>query len=374
MRSVDRKEKEKMSSKIPSEGILSGISRVRLEDVEPPDISDETWTEAGKVEELFIYPVKSMRGVSVQSADVGKHGLSCGKNVDRQFMIVTETDKRMITARRYPRIVLISAYVDDNKNILTLSTPEMSDINVDIPMEVPDKVETDVFESACKGHDMGDSVAKWISKFVLNEEIGLRLITHFMPSMQATSRSMFGLRKIVHPNESTTIESSRQHHASAAVKPFVRPDDVPLYADGFGYFLLAEESVNKLNERLKDNNVHDLVVEKTRFRPNIYVSGTKSPFEEDKWLYVRIGNCLFRNSALCDRCVFTTVDPETGIKHPTGEPLKTLKQFRSSLNPQERKAYGDSPFFGINLGVDKCGTIKVGDKIYIGEPIPKRRA
>ena len=59
-------------------------------------------------------------------------------------MIVTETDKRMITARRYPRIVLISAYVDDNKNILTLSTPEMSDINVDIPMEVPDKVETDV--------------------------------------------------------------------------------------------------------------------------------------------------------------------------------------------------------------------------------------
>jgi hypothetical protein len=70
LRSVDRKEKEKMSSKIPSEGILSGISRVRLEDVEPPDISDETWTEAGKVEELFIYPVKSMRGVSVQSADV----------------------------------------------------------------------------------------------------------------------------------------------------------------------------------------------------------------------------------------------------------------------------------------------------------------
>jgi hypothetical protein len=30
-----------------------------------------------------------------------------------------------------------------------------------------------------------------------------------------------------------------------------------------------------------------------------------------------------------------------------------------------RKAYGDSPFFGINLGVDKCGTIKVGDKVLI---------
>ena len=59
-------------------------------------------------------------------------------------MIVTETENRMITARRYPRIVLISAYVDDNKNILTLSTSEMSDINIEIPKEVPETVETKV--------------------------------------------------------------------------------------------------------------------------------------------------------------------------------------------------------------------------------------
>ena len=59
-----------MRGKIPSEGVVSGISRVRLEDVEPPGVSDESWTEAGKVEQLFIYPVKSMRGVSVQSAEV----------------------------------------------------------------------------------------------------------------------------------------------------------------------------------------------------------------------------------------------------------------------------------------------------------------
>jgi hypothetical protein len=131
-----------MSSKIPSEGILSGIAPVRLAEVEPPNISDEYWTAVGKVEELFIYPVKSMRGVSVQSADVGKHGLSWGNTVDRQFVIVTETENRSISGRRYPRIVLISAYVDDKKNILTLSTPGMSDINVDIPMEVSDTVET----------------------------------------------------------------------------------------------------------------------------------------------------------------------------------------------------------------------------------------
>ena len=36
---------------------------------------------------------------------------------------------------------------------------------------------------------------------------------------------------------------------------------------------MAEESVNELNERLKSNNVSDLVVEHTRFRPNIFVTG-----------------------------------------------------------------------------------------------------
>jgi len=146
---------------------------------------------------------------------------------------------------------------------------------------------------------------------------------------------------------------------------------VPLFADGFGYLLLAENSISELNKRLKENDVDDMEVEQTRFRPNIYVRGTNGPFAEDNWKYIRIGDCLFRNSALCGRCIFTTVDPKTGEKHTGGQPLKTLKKFRSSLNPDERKAYGDSPFFGINLGVDQCGSIKVGDKIYIADPIPK---
>lgn len=239
-------------------------------------------------------------------------------------------------------------------------------------------VETEVFGKLCKGHDMGDIVAKWLSKFVLNEETGLRLITHFMPAMRKVTNSMYGLNKLFGRDNSTGVQSARQLHSTApaymqAVTPFCRADDVPLYSDGFGYCLLAEESVNGLNERLKANNVSDLVVEEIRFRPNIYVTGTKKPFEEDSWLYIRIGDCLFRNSALAARCVFTTIDPKTGEKHPHGEPLKTLKTFRSSLNPEERKAWGDAPFFAINLGVDKCGTINVGDKIFVGEPIPKKQ-
>ncbi len=36
------------------------------------------------------------------------------------------------------------------------------------------------------------------------------------------------------------------------------------------------------------------------------------------------------------------------------------------MDPRERKAIGDSPLYGIHLGVDQCGTVRTGDKIFVG--------
>ena len=43
---------------------------------------------------------------------------------------------------------------------------------------------------------------------------------------------------------------------------------------------------------------------------------------------------------------------------------------RSSLDSREKDEYGNSPFFGINLGIDDFGgKINVGDQVYvISEP------
>ena len=75
---------------------------------------------------------------------VGKYGLSHGGNSDRQFMIITEKERRMITGRVYPRIVLISAKVADDKTTLTLSAPDIEDLTVNIPNEVDNKINTKV--------------------------------------------------------------------------------------------------------------------------------------------------------------------------------------------------------------------------------------
>ncbi len=96
-----------------------------------------------------------------------------------------------------------------------------------------------------------------------------------------------------------------------------------------------------------------------------YLAGTQ-PYEEDRWRYLRIGEAEFRVVGLCDRCTFTAVDPDKGVKDTCMEPFATLKRYRFARDPQERRQIFDKPLFGIKLGIDKLGEIKKGDKIFAG--------
>jgi len=106
-------------------------------------------------------------------------------------------------------------------------------------------------------------------------------------------------------------------------------------------------------------------VEETRFRPNILIEGDFPPFSEDQWPHIKIGAVVFRNVRVCDRCVFTTVDPLMGDKHPGQEPLKTLRKFRSAEDREEKSAWGSSPLFGVFLAAKTLAEIRVGDDVSI---------
>jgi uncharacterized protein YcbX len=89
----------------------------------------------------------------------------------------------------------------------------------------------------------------------------------------------------------------------------------------------------------------------TRFRPNVVVAGCP-PFAEDGWARLRIGAVGFRGVKRCDRCVVTTIDPETGVGGV--EPLRTLARYRR----EDGKVW-----FGMNLIHDGPGTLAVGDEL-----------
>jgi uncharacterized protein YcbX len=125
------------------------------------------------------------------------------------------------------------------------------------------------------------------------------------------------------------------------------PDDVVSFADAFPLLLIGAGSLDALNARLAR------AVPMARFRPNVVVGGSDA-HAEDGWRRVRIGAVTFDVVKPCTRCVFTTVDPQTGTFDPHGEPLATLKQYR-------RTPAGVT--FGQNLIPRGTGRIRLGDPV-----------
>src|SRR5690606_28095292 len=114
------------------------------------------------------------------------------------------------------------------------------------------------------------------------------------------------------------------------------------FADAMPYLIIGQRSLDDLNDKLQEP------LPMNRFRPNLVFSGGEA-FAEDSWERVRIGECTFKVTKPCARCVLTTVDQETGN---TGkEPLKTLATYRSV----DKKV-----LFGQNMIALTTGTVKIG--------------
>jgi uncharacterized protein YcbX len=111
--------------------------------------------------------------------------------------------------------------------------------------------------------------------------------------------------------------------------------------------VISEASLADLNARLPEPMPME------RFRPNIVISGPPA-YAEDGYARVRIGEISFRGAKRCERCVVTSVDPNTGLRHARGEPLRTLAKYRLS----EQKVW-----FGMNLIHERVGTLRVGDLV-----------
>jgi uncharacterized protein YcbX len=134
-----------------------------------------------------------------------------------------------------------------------------------------------------------------------------------------------------------------------------RPTD-PTYADaitslsdGFPYLIASMASLDELNRRLHASGTAPVPMD--RFRPNLVVEGG-TPFQEDAWGTLMIGDVLFRAVKPCSRCVITTTDQRTGERGP--EPLRTLATFRRQ---------GHRILFGVNAVAGTLGTITAGDAV-----------
>lgn len=255
---------------------------------------------------LTIYPIKSCRGIELNTSQVELFGL---KN-DRRWMVV-DAHGVMLTQRKISKMCLIQPVLSSTG--LLLKYPNVNSIDVDTPTQ-NEKITVKVWEDECLAFDAGDKASKWLSNIL---SVQCRLV--YFPD-----------------------DEFRQVDLN-----YAKAGDKTAFSDGFPLLLISQTSLDDLNSRIEQP------VSMERFRPNIVVEGCEA-FEEDMWKEIQIGEITFRIVKPCSRCVIPSINIETGEKEV--EPLKTLVAYRKKKG---------KVFFGQNVIADGIGKIEVGMSIEV---------
>lgn len=262
------------------------------------------------ISELWIYPIKSLGGISLQEAQLSPRGLQW----DRRWMLL-DTEGNFMTQRQFFDMALLEVSLHPQQLEVRHRHKDLPPLYIPLyQQDTGEHVQAPVWDDVSLAWYVGREWDEWFSQAL---EKPCRLV--YMPE----------------ENERTTTGkwSGLQQKVS--------------FADGYPVLLIGQSSLDELNSRLAEP------VSMTRFRPNIVVAGA-APFAEDAWHEFQLGEHSFRAEKPCARCVLITLDQETMKKGK--EPLKTLSTYRR----QENKV-----LFGQNLLCDPAGTIWVGDRVNV---------
>lgn len=267
-----------------------------------------------RVSELYIYPVKSLRGIKVSSAEIDELGLVG----DRRYLVVDEHGQQL-TQRPLPKMSLVETELTADH--LILRTPGFGSCVVPRRSETKSElVAVTVWRSSdLQADDCGDEPAALLTSFLGTKCKLVRIGKDFR-------------RPILDPLRA-------------------RQNDLVSFADGYPFLITSEASLRDLNDRLIANRGDPIPM--NRFRPNIVITDCLA-FAEDTWPRVKIGEVVFRAGGPCGRCIVTTTDQITAERGK--EPLKTLATFR-----RDPKQPGDVNFGQNLIHETKAGRLHVGD-------------
>jgi hypothetical protein len=256
---------------------------------------------------LYVYPVKSLRGIALDSAEVDARGI----RHDRRFMVV-DARGRFLTQRELPRMARVAVRLEAPH--LLLDADGQATLRVPLEPRARDRWRVRVWSSRVEAVPVGPEADRWLSR-----ALGTHCHLVHMPQ---------GARRLADPR-------------------YARGRQLVSFADAFPFLLASAASLEDLNRRLQTPVVM------RRFRPNLVVRGAP-PFAEDGWREIAIGSLSFRVVKPCSRCAVTTVDPDTGERGT--EPLRTLAAYRKRAG----KVY-----FAQNLVHAGPGELRVGDAVVV---------
>lgn len=262
--------------------------------------------------DIYIYPIKSLGGIRVQTAAVELRGL----RHDRRWMLVDEKGQ-FLTQRQHAQMALLQVSLQQDGLMVQHKQGGLEPLLVPFAASEANgqELQVTVWDDTVPVQEVSPSISAWFT-----EALGMPSRLVYMP-----------------PQTRRLVDTA-----------YASNGEIVSFADGYPFLLIGQASLDDLNSRLKQP------VHMNQFRPSLVVRGG-APFVEDSWSEFVIGSQSFRAVKPCARCVVTTINQVTAERSP--EPLRTLATYRQQCN---------KILFGQNLLPGSVGgTLQVGDKLQV---------
>ncbi len=263
-----------------------------------------------KVSQLFIYPVKSLAGISVNAAQLTDRGFQ----YDRRWMLVDEQNQFM-TQRQFPEMALLQTRISEEGISIVHKKNSAKELLIPFSGFTNENLIVKIWNDYCDALPAEKFINEWFSEML-----------------------QFSCRLVHMPDDSLRKVDGRYA---------VQENNITSFSDACPVLLIGQSSLDDLNTRL------EIPLPINRFRPNIVIAGS-APFEEDEMEEFLIAGIQFFGVKLCVRCVIPTINQDTLEK--SKEPLKTLSSYRMQNN---------NIYFGQNLISKTKGIVRIGDELTI---------
>jgi len=260
--------------------------------------------------QIYIYPIKSLGGISLKTAQVQERGLQH----DRRWMLV-DNNNQFLTQRTFPDMALLQVELEANGLRVQHKIKNLESLLIPFEPLTQQPIQVTIWDDVCTALEVSATANEWFTE-ALNRSC--RLV--YMPD--TTQRP---------------VDIAYAHKG-----------EIVSFADGYPLLVIGDASLKDLNKRLNDP------VPMNRFRPSLVFTGGQ-PYEEENWNFFSIQNNKFQGVKPCARCVLTTIDQNTAEKGQ--EPLRTLSGYR---------CVGNKVLFGQNvLPLLPGSSVSIGDIILV---------
>jgi uncharacterized protein YcbX len=276
------------------------------------------------IDQLWVYPIKSCAGISVQQATLTDTGL----DLDRAWMVV-DAQGQMLTQRAVPRMALIQPELRHAE--MVLRAPGMLALHLSIERaEAPTQVQ--VWQDRVPAFEMGALAAQWFTDFL--GQGPLRLVRFDPDHFRLASREW-----------TKDVDAFNQ------------------FSDGFPVLVTSTASLDELNTRLVQQG--QAPVDMRRFRANLVLRGETpdawQAHDEDR---VGVMTVATNREAVqlqpvkpCPRCPMPNVNPDTAEVSPgVGDTLQTYRQ-----DPRVKGA--------VTFGMNAIPLSGLGEVLRVGQRV-----